>query len=72
MLCDPSYWGISVNNKARQDSLRELTQLYALQMASGRILPILKDALVEPNLVQHPLRTWLFVIEIHLIRNASG
>jgi hypothetical protein len=42
---------------------REMNQPYVLQVASDRI-PVMKEALVELTLRQHPLRTWVFVTMI--------
>lgn len=33
-------------------------------MASGEIIPVLKETLVELALGRRPLRTWVFVVEI--------
>jgi hypothetical protein len=38
--------------------------IQVLQMASGEILPILKEALVKVTLGQCPLTTWVFVANI--------
>jgi hypothetical protein len=40
---------------------REMTQPYVLQMASGKTLPILKEALTELTLEQCSLTTWVFL-----------
>jgi hypothetical protein len=43
---------------------RGLTTPYALQKASGQLLPILKEPLVTMTLEQHPLTTWASVAKI--------
>jgi sulfur transfer complex TusBCD TusB component (DsrH family) len=60
--------GLSVT-MARPDITAGLTKSdlimpYILQIASGDILPILKEALVKLTLGHHPQMTWVFVNNI--------
>jgi hypothetical protein len=43
---------------------RKLSIPYILTMASGKIFPMLKEALVDMTLGQNPIHIWMFVPEI--------
>ena len=43
---------------------RKPSRTYAFQTASGEIVPVLKEVLVELNLERQALRIWMFVAEV--------
>jgi hypothetical protein len=54
---------ITMPNIAGQ-SQRKVSQLYILQMVSRKIMPVLKEVLVDRTLGRSTLHIWLFIAEV--------